>query len=65
LFWDFLLLFCFAIVINAVLFWFFDVGSHYVAEPDLELEIFLSLPPEFWDYRHVQPYLALKLNFEK
>lgn len=37
----------------------------YVPKDDLELLIFLPLPPEFWDYRHASLcliYIALKMD---
>jgi hypothetical protein len=30
---------------------FFETGSHYVAQTDLDLAILLSLPSNYWDYR--------------
>jgi hypothetical protein len=36
---------------------FFEIGFHYVAQEGLELEIFLFLPTECWDYRCVPPFL--------
>lgn len=30
-----------------------------IADNDLELMILLSLPPNFWNYRHVPPSLAI------
>lgn len=45
---------------------FFETESHYIALTGLELSmhtrlawIILSLPPQFWDYRHIPPCLAL------
>jgi hypothetical protein len=38
--------------------WFgfgFARPSHYVVQTDLKLVIFLLLPPECWNYRHVPP----------
>jgi hypothetical protein len=40
------------------LFCFFEVGSPYVAQAGLELKIFLLLPPECRDCRHVPPLLV-------
>jgi hypothetical protein len=34
-----------------ILFYFFEIGSHYIAQAGLELTIFLLLPPECWDCR--------------
>jgi hypothetical protein len=33
--------------------YFFETGSHYVAQASLELKILLPHPPECWDYRCV------------
>jgi hypothetical protein len=38
-----------------VLFWFFETGSHYVAQLSLKLMILLAQPPKCWNYRHVLP----------
>jgi hypothetical protein len=35
---------------------FFETGSHFVAQDDLKLMILLLLTLEYWDYRHVMCY---------
>jgi hypothetical protein len=35
-----------------------EIGSCYVDQGDLKLMIFLSQPPQCWDYRRVPPPLA-------
>jgi hypothetical protein len=56
---------CFVLILFLLFFFLFEIGSHYIAELDLELKVLLSLPPEFWDYRHALTHLALKMNFLK
>jgi hypothetical protein len=41
-----------------VLVCFVETRSRYVAQAGLELMVFLSLPPECWDYRGAPPFLA-------
>jgi hypothetical protein len=43
------------VVLCLSVFLSFEAGSHYVAQADLEYMIFLSWPPECWDYRHSPP----------
>jgi hypothetical protein len=43
-------------------FYLYEIGSHYVAHAGLELEIFLSQPPEWWDYKYMWPCLASFIN---
>jgi hypothetical protein len=40
------------------LVWIFETGSHSVAQDGLKLKIFLSQPPEYWDYISMPPYSA-------
>jgi hypothetical protein len=43
--------------------YFFDTGSHYVAQPSLKFAFLSPQPPECWDYRHVLLHLAKSKNF--
>jgi hypothetical protein len=43
--------------------WFFETRSHSVAQAGLELMIFLPLPPEYQDYKHI-PYVQF-LDFSR
>jgi hypothetical protein len=36
-------------------YYFFESGSHCVAQAGLKLRIFLSQPPKCWDYRFMPP----------
>jgi hypothetical protein len=33
-------------------------GTYFVAQSGLKLMILLSLPPKYWDYRHIPPLSA-------
>jgi hypothetical protein len=37
------------------LFCFFETEFHYATQAGLELEILLSRPPQYWDYRCMPP----------
>jgi hypothetical protein len=39
-------------------FFLFEIGSCYEAQIDLEFMILLTPPPNYWDYKHVPPYVA-------
>jgi hypothetical protein len=39
---------------------YIEIGSFYGAQAGIELTILLLQPPEFWDYRGLLPYLALR-----
>lgn len=34
-----------------------------IAQVGLELLVLLSLPPKYWDYKHVAPLMVLTQNF--
>jgi hypothetical protein len=44
--------------ISGFLSFFFETGSHYIAQIGLEFAVFLSHPPKVWDYRHIPACLA-------
>jgi hypothetical protein len=37
-----------AAVTQKLIFFFFEIGSYYIAQVDLELVILLSWPPKLW-----------------
>jgi hypothetical protein len=45
------------ILLIFVLCCLFEIGPGFVAQAGLKLEILTSQSPEFWDYRHVSPYM--------
>jgi hypothetical protein len=45
-----------------VFFIFFEIGSCYAAQANLELMTFLSQPPECWDYRLEPPLPDIQMG---
>jgi hypothetical protein len=44
--------------------WFFETASHSIAQVGLKVQIFLSLPPECWDYNHVPLHPSPKFGLK-
>jgi hypothetical protein len=47
----------------SLFFFFFETGSHYIAQAQagLEFTIVLPQPPKYWDYRYVSPLSTLSV----